>query len=350
MTPTADPTPSPPPRLSICIPVFNFGAFVGATLASVLPQAGAEVEVLVVDGASTDDTEAVVRSLAAEWPRLRYVRLEARGGIDADMAASIELARGEYCWLFSGDDIMRPGAVERLLEWLHEGHDVYVCLHSICDKNMKFVGDYPIFTRSSGPRRIDMGQRAARQTYLADAVNTEALFSFMSGLTVRRETWRSIPPVSKFMGSCWGHVARLLTIAAQRGRLSVCYVDEVWLDKRSENDSFSDRGVVHRIGIGVDGFVSIADHFFGPASPERHAVLRMLRNELSVQFFAQALVLAHRNPSRESEAELRRMFALLYGPWRPLAPKAYAIRATEKARRVLGFLRRRAIALTRRSW
>ena len=49
-------------RLSICIPVYNFGPFVGQTLDSILGQSGMGegVEVLVVDGASTDNTEEVV--------------------------------------------------------------------------------------------------------------------------------------------------------------------------------------------------------------------------------------------------------------------------------------------------
>lgn len=297
-------------RLSICIPVYNFGAYLGETLDSILPQATAEVEVLVVDGASTDDTAAVVAARMREWPRLRYHRLERRGGIDADMAASVELATGDYCWLFSGDDIMRPGAVQRALSLLCAEDDVLLCRHSICDKAMRFLADYPI-SRNDSQRRIDFGDSAQRQEFLSTAVNTEALFSFMSGLVIRRERWLSRPPVDEFMGSCWGHVARLLSLA--RDGLCVRYVGEVWLDKRGDNDSFMDRGAVHRFRIAVDGYVRLATTFYGADSFEAEQVLRFLRNELTLASLLFARQAAATHPAIEDRRELDRMVGLLYG-------------------------------------
>ena len=69
------------PRLSICIATLNRGAFIGETLESIVSQAANEVEIVVVDGASTDNTEDIVRSYAARFPRLRYLRLENKGGV-----------------------------------------------------------------------------------------------------------------------------------------------------------------------------------------------------------------------------------------------------------------------------
>lgn len=297
-------------RLSVCIPVYNFGAFLGETLDSVLPQATSEVEVLVVDGASTDDTAAVVALRMREWPQLRYHRLNRRGGIDADMATSVELARGDYCWLFSGDDIMRPGAVQRVLSLTGGEDDVLLCRHSICDKAMRFLADYPIL-RGDAQRRIDFADCSQRQEFLTAAVNTEALFSFMSGLVIRRQRWLSVPPVEAFMGSCWGHVARLLSLA--RHGLRVYYVGEVWLDKRGDNDSFMDQGAVHRFRIAVDGYVRLATTFYGAGSFEAAQVVRFLRNELTLASLMFARQAAATHPDLEDRRELDRMVELLYG-------------------------------------
>lgn len=174
------------PRLSACIPVYNFGAFLGQTLDSVLPQVTGEVEVLVVDGASTDNTSLVIAEWTARYPQLRYIKLERRGGIDADLATSVDLARSEYRWLFSGDDIMRPNAVRYALEWLRENHDVYVCKYTICDKNMRFLRDYPVFYNERS-RVAEMSDPNQRTEWLAGGINTEAQFSFMSSLIVRRK-------------------------------------------------------------------------------------------------------------------------------------------------------------------
>src|SRR3989442_15786016 len=70
------------PKLSICIATLNRAAFIGQTLESIIGQATDEVEIVVADGASSDNTEEVVRSYQRRFPRLNYLRLEARGGVD----------------------------------------------------------------------------------------------------------------------------------------------------------------------------------------------------------------------------------------------------------------------------
>ena len=310
-------------RLSICLPVYNFGAFLGQTLDSILVQAGPEVEVVVIDGASTDNTGDIVAQVRAKWPALRYVRLPQRGGIDVDMALSVDQAQADYCWLFSGDDIMRPGAVARVLEVIGSGDDVYICRHTICDKEMRFLSDYPVLG-TAGVRRFDFADAAQRQDFLCNAVNTEALFSFMSGLIIRRQAWQSLPMPTQFMSRCWGHVERLLTLGALR--LNVCYVDEVWLDKRGENDSFMDHGIVNRLRIAVDGYMRLAAAFFGADSVEAAQVRRYLRNELTIASFMAARQACASDPARESRAELDRMMDLLYSDptaWNRLTRAVY---------------------------
>jgi abequosyltransferase len=297
-------------KLSVCLPVYNFAEFLGATLDSILPQLVPGVEVLVVDGASTDRTSDVVARRAAACPQLRYILLPRRGGIDADMAACVELARGDYCWLFSGDDVMRPGALARALACVASGDDVYLCKHSICDRNMRFLHEHPVF-RSDAAHTTELNDPKARAAYLEAAVTTEALFSFMSGLVINRRSWRSEPPVEEFMGSCWGHVARLLALS--RRRLRVRYVGEVWLDKRGDNDSFMDKGIVHRLRIAVDGFLRLATHFFGPQSSDAAQVRRILRNEIGLPLLLFARNRSEESPELESRAELDRMVDALFG-------------------------------------
>lgn len=105
-------------KLSICITTFNRGAFIGETLASIMPQVTVECEVVIVDGGSTDDTAAVVAGHAARYPRLRYVRQQTNGGFDRDLERSVQLARGAYCWLTSDDDLIKPHAVAAVLRAL----------------------------------------------------------------------------------------------------------------------------------------------------------------------------------------------------------------------------------------
>ncbi|UUZ71761.1 glycosyltransferase [Polaromonas sp. P1(28)-8] len=66
-------------HLSICIPTYNFGRFIGETLDSLLPQVSDEVEVVVLDGGSTDDTGAVVAARMQHHKQLTYYHQDFQG-------------------------------------------------------------------------------------------------------------------------------------------------------------------------------------------------------------------------------------------------------------------------------
>ncbi|MCM8797759.1 MAG: glycosyltransferase, partial [Candidatus Omnitrophica bacterium] len=97
-------------KLSICIPTYNRARFLEETLESVTSQVNDNVEVVVVDGASTDNTAEVAERYRKKIANLVYYRGEKRLGVDRDMAKTIEISRGMYCWLLSDDDLLKPGA------------------------------------------------------------------------------------------------------------------------------------------------------------------------------------------------------------------------------------------------
>src|SRR5438132_1164874 len=95
-------------KLSFCIATRNRAVLIGATLESILNQVTSQCEVVVVDGASTDDTESVVGGFVERYENVRYFKLEKNGGLDRDFDRAVELARGEYCWLLPDDDFLTP--------------------------------------------------------------------------------------------------------------------------------------------------------------------------------------------------------------------------------------------------
>ena len=264
------------PRLSISIPTYNFGRFIGQTLDSILRQVNEEVEVLVVDGASTDDTEEVVRMRQERFLRLKYYRLPEKGGIDRDMAKSVELARGEYVWLFSADDWMAEGALRRVIEEIRLGLDLYLCGFTLCDFEMRPRIPHPILDAPDGCV-YDLGDSRERKDFFERGLTTTAFFSFMSSLVIRKEKWASAEMDDTFVGSCWDHVARLFRLIP--GGLKVKYLSESFLLKRDDNDSFSGGGIARRVGIAIDGYHRLADTCFGDRSAEAFHIRRVLRNE-----------------------------------------------------------------------
>lgn len=111
------------PRLSVIIPNFNHGKYLPRSVGAVLRQSVQPLEILVVDDASTDDSVAVVESIAREQPIVRLHRNERNLGVIANMNRSLDLARGDYLLLAAADDEIAPGFLEKSLGLL-ERHPV----------------------------------------------------------------------------------------------------------------------------------------------------------------------------------------------------------------------------------
>jgi len=263
-------------RLSICIPTYNFGPFIGTTLQSVLSQVEEDVEVVVLDGGSSDDTTKVVESFQERYPCLRYERRDERGGIDRDIARTVDLARGEYCWLFCADDVMKPGAMKRMLEHLDSGCDVYLCGLTLCTLNMQPLGDHRV-SRIKTESQFDLSDTRERTIYFKHALTTTAFFSFAGSLAFKKSRWDEIGLDEEFVGSLWAHVARFFQMIPTGLRLH--YIPTAYLFKRSDNDSFMDKGLVNRYAIAIDGYHRLADACFPQGSREARDVRRVVRNE-----------------------------------------------------------------------
>jgi glycosyltransferase involved in cell wall biosynthesis len=82
----------------------------------VLAQTYGDLEILVLDNASTDDTRQVVEEIARRDSRLRYLRHQHNIGMVANFSACIEQARGEYLKFVCADDALEPQCVERMVE------------------------------------------------------------------------------------------------------------------------------------------------------------------------------------------------------------------------------------------
>lgn len=100
------------PKVSIVISTYNRAHMVGRAIKSVLNQTYQDFEVIIVDDASTDNTEEVVKSFNDE--RLRYIRHEVNsGGHAAPQNTGIEIARGEYIAFLDDDDEWLPEKLEK---------------------------------------------------------------------------------------------------------------------------------------------------------------------------------------------------------------------------------------------
>jgi abequosyltransferase len=174
---------------------------------------------------------------------------------------------------------------------------------------MKFVSEHPVL-RSNEAVEFNLTNQSDRQRYFELAITTESFFSFLGGIIIKKSKWDSVPINEMFVGSCWGHAARIFELISTG--LTVKYLAEPLLDRRGDNDSFADKGVVNRYRIAIDGYHKIGDVFFGHKSYEAYHIRRVIRHEFDLRTFLEAKVLCWKNPSREDKSVLDSLFRKAY--------------------------------------
>ena len=100
-------------KISIIIPAYNAAEYLTECLESVLAQSMHELEIIVVNDGSTDDTKAICDSYAKADPRI-HVMHKANAGVSEARNTGISLAAGEYFWFVDADDTIAPNACEEL--------------------------------------------------------------------------------------------------------------------------------------------------------------------------------------------------------------------------------------------
>ena len=133
-----------PPLVSIIVPTYNYGQFIGETLDSLCRQTYAEWECVVVDDGSTDDTGEVVARFALREPRVRYVRQENRRQAAA-RNNGIRHARGQYFQFLDADDLLEPEKFARQVDLLEAHPEIDIAYSNV----RYFDADEPAALRRS---------------------------------------------------------------------------------------------------------------------------------------------------------------------------------------------------------
>lgn len=103
-------------RVSIVIPTFNRALFIERAVRSVLAQTYSDIEVVVVDDGSTDDTKTVLTSLAREDVRVRCLYHRTNRGANAARNTGCYVASGEYIAFLDSDNEWLPSKLELQME------------------------------------------------------------------------------------------------------------------------------------------------------------------------------------------------------------------------------------------
>jgi glycosyltransferase involved in cell wall biosynthesis len=123
---------------------------VGDGLRSARAQSHGNLEILVLDNHSDDDTERVVGSVAAGDPRIRHMRHTENIGMARNFSACISLSRGEYVQILCADDALEPGCTAALADALTRHPE---CVLAACGRILTDESLRPIRTARARRRR-----------------------------------------------------------------------------------------------------------------------------------------------------------------------------------------------------
>lgn len=265
-------------KISICIPTYNRAKYLKDAIESILTQENTNVEIVVSDNASTDNTEELIEYFQKENPNITYFRWDENMGPDKNFLKAVEIASGEYCWYLGSDDTLKAGSIAKVYEAINYAHDIVLCNRTICNLKMEPITNCFWLESEIGDTTFNLVNNQEIKRYFDTARSIGALFSYLSSLIFRRDRWNNIHFDKKFGNTGYSHVYMLLSILNTK-RCSLRYIEQPLVNTRFGNDSFLQAGqdsVVNRVLIDFNGYVLFAEHFFSNDLILKKAFCRVL--------------------------------------------------------------------------
>ena len=121
--------------VSVIIPVYNLSRWIEKCVTSVLEQTVSDIEIIVVDDGSTDDSYEIVKRMQAEHSEKIVLLSQENSGQAVARNRALDLACGKYIVFVDGDDYIEPSYLQCLLEKIeHENLDCVVCGYERVDE------------------------------------------------------------------------------------------------------------------------------------------------------------------------------------------------------------------------
>ena len=194
--------------LSLAIPTYNRPKQIIRLLKGVLPQITPEIEVVVRDDSSNNETEKAVKEIFAQAnkiPNLSYYKGD-KLGVDLGTLFVVEAAKGEYVWTFGDDDEITGGALKHVADLVKKHPEItFLWANYLSDG-----GPYSAVRMSSDKFFKDRNQ------VLEELKNEMTLLSTF--IFKKDEAMSAMPLAKKYAGSYWSIIVLILEVLSKNGR------------------------------------------------------------------------------------------------------------------------------------
>ena len=192
------PDPAKYPLVTVGIPTCNGGDRISKAVRSVLDQGYPNVEIVISDNCSSDNTMVVCRELSAGNPCIRYYRQPRNIGMMPNFEFVLRQAAGDYFMWMSDDDSLECGILQKYVGFLSNNRE-----YALVSGRIKYwIGDRPVFCEEDF--NIEQGQPAARMIKFYFKVVYGSVFY---GLMQKKIALRI--PLKNRIGDDWHFVACL---------------------------------------------------------------------------------------------------------------------------------------------
>lgn len=266
-------------------------------LESLVAQITPEVEVVISDDGSNDDTQKVIESFRPRIPQLLMERVDPPLRYDRNLLHVVSLARGKYCWLFGDDDRLEPGGLVAVLEELRTEPELTGLTTDRVSYDSTLERKLPV-------RALKQQQNATFQNANEAFLRLLDRLGFLSCQIVDRATWNDVVRQENleryFTGYVQLYVIARMLVRAPRWR----FLATKCVGFRADNDSFRALGQFGRLRMDVCGYETIVGDVFGRDSRlyheamseiarthARHHIVTAKRMDAPFSFSRQALAL-----------------------------------------------------------
>ena len=111
------------PLVSVIMPTYNHAKFIGKAIGSVLNQTHKNLELIIIDNYSVDNTEEIVKSFNDH--RIKYIKFMNNGVIAASRNNGLKIAKGEWVCFLDSDDWWYPKKLETVQEYTSGSDIIY---------------------------------------------------------------------------------------------------------------------------------------------------------------------------------------------------------------------------------
>lgn len=127
------------PLVSVGIPVFNGENYLSQAIESVLNQIYTNLELIISDNGSTDNTQLICKKYLKADKRIRYSRFDCNYGASRNYNKTFELSKGKYFKWLPHDDKLAPDNISKSVKILEENDDLAIC--GTCKKHIDADGN-----------------------------------------------------------------------------------------------------------------------------------------------------------------------------------------------------------------